>query len=109
MLKYEALCNHSEYTITQLTDFLQITNAPQLGKATVGGLPAKANSSFEKDLSTGKILKAAEHKQKELLSETDRKLIAAYLGKEANALGYEIPKIGIIAKLYLRLKYRLLK
>jgi len=108
LLKYEDLCSNSESATQALTAFLQIENSPELTKATVAGLPAKANSSFEKDPSIGKILNAAEHQQQELLTISDKKVIAAYVGKEAEALGYQLPEADVLTQLYAKLRYDVL-
>lgn len=104
LLKYERLCDNPEAVINELTDFLEIENSDALTNATVAGMFAKANSSFNGDTASGTILKPGQHRQKEVFTTNELRLITASVGNLANKLGYNMPGIALITKLFLRLK-----
>ncbi|MBD1367068.1 sulfotransferase [Mucilaginibacter sp. ZT4R22] len=108
LLRYEELCDDPQATTCQMASFLGIKNLPVLGQATVAGVSAKANSSFNKNSSPGEILKASNPKQHTTLGKTEQALIAAYLGLQAGQLGYVMPKVIFWEGAWLRLKNRLL-
>jgi hypothetical protein len=91
LLKYEQLCDDPGAVINELIDFLKIENSASLTNATVAGIAAKANSSFNGDTASGAILKSGQHKQKEVFTANELRLIAADIGKPANKLGYKLP------------------
>jgi hypothetical protein len=104
LLKYEQLCDDPDVITNELANFLQIENCASLKNATVAGMPAKANSSFNSDTSSGTILNANQHKQKEVFTANELKLIAADIGKDASRLGYLLQEAQPISRLFLRLK-----
>jgi hypothetical protein len=104
LLKYEQLCNDPDAVISELAGFLQIENSVSLINATVAGMPVKANSSFNSDTNSGRILKADQHQQKEAFTPSEVKLIAANIGDAAGKLGYKLRGVSSIAKQFLRLK-----
>jgi hypothetical protein len=107
LLRYEELCDDPQAAACQVASFLGIKNLPVLGQATVAGVSAKANSSFNKHSSPGEILKAADPKQHTILSKTEQTLMAAWLGKQADQLGYIMPKANIFMGYWLRMKNQL--
>ncbi|MFD2871633.1 sulfotransferase family protein [Mucilaginibacter ximonensis] len=109
LLRYEELCDSPERTIAVLADFLSIANTSHLKQASTAGISVQANSSFKKDASCGDILKSAEHKQHDVLTAKDQKLIAAYLGNKAALLGYQLDKPSGFSKTYTQLKHLLFR
>lgn len=108
LLRYEELCNESKKVIEQIASFLEIAISDELYSPTAAGMPSQANSSFNNESQAGKILKADEHRQSQILTENEKELMAAYLGDTARRLNYPVLKVGLFRGLYLRLKYRLL-
>jgi hypothetical protein len=104
LLKYEQLCDNPGVVINELTDFLEIENSDSLTYATVAGIAAKANSSFNGDATSGAILKPGQHRQKKVFTANELRLIAANIGNAANKLGYKQPGMSLVTKLFLRLK-----
>jgi hypothetical protein len=104
LLKYEQLCDDPGAVINELIDFLKIENSASLTNATVAGIAAKANSSFNGDTASGAILKSGQHRQKEVFTANELRLIAANIGKPANKLGYKLPGMSPVARLFLKLK-----
>jgi hypothetical protein len=78
---------------------------PGLAQGTTGEIPTQANSSFKKNASSGVILKSDDHPQKNVLTDADKKLIAAYVGEEAEMLGYQTDRVSGLDKIYAQLKY----
>lgn len=109
LIRYEELCNEPEKSTGRIAEFLGIDNLDILRRTTVAGMPANANSSFNKDAASGKILKANEHRQPEIISATRRRQIAAYIGGIAKESGYQLPKNGIVKSIWQRLKAQLFK
>lgn len=107
LLRYEELCDDPQAVTVQIASFLGIKTLPVLSQATVAGVSAKANSSFNKDAPPGEIIKATDPKQRTILGKTEHTLIAAYLGKQAGQLGYIMPKANIFTGYWQRLKNRL--
>lgn len=104
LLKYEQLCDNPEMIINQLADFLQIENADSLTNATVAGKKAAANSSFDGNSHSGDILKPGQHQHREVFTVNELRLIAAGIGNEAKNLGYQLPVMSLIVRLFLKLK-----
>ncbi len=104
LLKYEHLCNESDAVINELANFLQIENSALLKHTTVAGMTTKANSSFNGDTASGDILKSGQHQQKEVFTAKELRLVAASIGDAANKLGYKLPGMPLVTKLFLRLK-----
>ncbi|GAA4091283.1 hypothetical protein GCM10022392_11400 [Mucilaginibacter panaciglaebae] len=107
LLRYEYLCDTPDVILPQLAGFLNIDLSPSLYQPTTGGMNTHANSSFKTDASHGAILKTNSHSQQEVFTSADKKLIAAYVGKEAALLGYPVDKINSFDKLYAHLRYAL--
>ncbi|MGF7080632.1 sulfotransferase [Mucilaginibacter sp. UYCu711] len=104
LLKYEQLCDDPGVIINELTDFLEIENSASLTNATVAGIAATANSSFNGDTVSGAILKPGQHRQKEVFTANELRLITASISNAANKLGYKMPDMSLVTKLFLRLK-----
>ncbi|WP_214070820.1 sulfotransferase [Mucilaginibacter sp. dw_454] len=104
LLRYESLCDNPDETIRKLADFLNIDETPQLKQATTAGMPTQANSSFKKNASSGAILKSIDHTQQDLLTPTDKNMIAVYVGDKAKLLGYQTNKISGLNKVYMQFK-----
>jgi hypothetical protein len=104
LLKYEQLCDNPGVVINELTDFLEIENSDLLTNATVAGIAAKANSSFNGDNTSGAILRPVQHQQKEVFTANELRLIAANIGNAANKLGYKLPGMPPTERLFLKLK-----
>jgi len=107
LVRYEELSEQPDTVIQQLASFLEIEYSDILNIPTVAGMLAGANSSFKQDAAPGQILKQNEHQQSGELSEIELALLSACLAKISRGLGYELPKVGFLRKLYLRLRYRL--
>lgn len=107
LLKYEELCQGPEAVINRLSTFLNIHHSEVLKNATVGGVAAKANSSFNAYTSAGEILRSTHQKGNAIFSPEETRLISAYLGNEARALGYSLPKIPRLNGIGLKIKHRL--
>ena len=106
---YEELCENPELIAQETASFLGIPVSAALYQPTVAGIPAQANSSFVKEPIAGKVIKTNEHHQQDLLSKTERQLIATYIGKLSAKLNYPLQPVGFFRGLYLRTKYRLLR
>jgi hypothetical protein len=104
LLKYEQLCDNPGAVINELTDFLEIENSDSLTNATVAGIAAKANSSFNGKTASGPILKPGQHRQKEVFTANELRLIIACIGNAANKLRYKLPRMSLVTRLFLRLK-----
>lgn len=109
LLRYEELCDDPQKVIAQITSFLNISYSEVLGKPTVAGMPSQANSSFSKQTVSGQILKPGQHRQEDMLNTAERKMITAYIGKQAQKLNYSLVPVGFFNGLYLRLKHRLFR
>lgn len=107
LLRYEQLCNEPEQLTTRIAEFLTIDNSDMLRRATVAGMPAKANSSFKKDTVSGQVHSTEKHEQNNLISATGQWQIAAYIGHLANELGYPLPKTSIVKSVWRRVKSKL--
>jgi len=105
VLHYEQLCNEPEAVTHGLANFLSITYLPDLQQATVAGIPADANSSFELQAGSGQIVKAARHSASGVLSVGEQQLVAAYIGSLAGRFNYQMAKPNAIFKYYFMLKY----
>jgi hypothetical protein len=107
LVRYEELCMKPDLVTGQIASFLGVRNLPILGRVTVAGISAKANSSFNKDAASGEILKPGGREQS-VLTPSEQKLISAYLGNDAAKLGYALPKAGLLSTAWLRLKNKLI-
>jgi len=105
LLRYEEICADAETTAKQITGLLTISNSGSLNVPTVAGRPAFANSSFKSKPAPGKILTADQHQQEELLTESERDLLTAYVGNLATKLYYKVKAITGMRKIYQRAKY----
>lgn len=105
LVRYEELCDNPPLITERMASFLHIGCSNALSQPTVAGIPSKANSSFNKEGVYGQILKADEHKQPVELSLEEQRLIATYIGKQSQKLGYPLMPVGFLLKWYLRLKY----
>lgn len=109
LLHYEALCDEPAGTMKRLTSFLDIPMSSVLNQATVGGIPAQANSSFDSNnAEAGQVLKAQKQVSPKILNAAEQQLIISYVGNQAARLGYKVGKIGFLRRYYLIFKYRLL-
>ncbi|OOQ59348.1 sulfotransferase family protein [Mucilaginibacter pedocola] len=109
LVHYEQLCNQPKAVIEEMALLLGIANLPVLGQATVAGMPAEPNSSFGADKDGGNIVKSKKEERNDVLNAEEKKLIAAYLSAEAGTLGYALPVIDLLERIWLRLKYRLVR
>lgn len=107
LVRYEELSETPETVIRQLASFIEIEYSDMLNIPTVAGMPAGANSSFKQDAGPGQVLKQSEHKQSAELSKKELALLSAAVGKLSDKLGYPLPKIDFLRRVYLRLRYRL--
>jgi len=107
LVRYEELCENPEKVINNIADFLQIDVSSALGRPTVAGMPAQANSSFNLEAVAGQILSQNQHKQPFVLGNTELQLLAITMGRLGEKLGYQSPKVGILRRLYLRVIHRL--
>lgn len=107
LLRYEDVCNQSQTVTKQLAAFLGIPTSAVLNRPSVAGRPSLANSSFSKPTQAGIILKTTGHTQAGLLTRADRQMIAACTGKLAGKLGYASEKVGLLRRIYLKLRYRM--
>ncbi|MES2278524.1 MAG: sulfotransferase [Bacteroidota bacterium] len=107
LIRYEELCDDPEEITAQMAAFLAIENLEILKQATVSGVSAKANSSFNKNPASGQILKADEHRPQDAISATNQWQIAAYIGRLSHQLNYPLAKIGIVRSILQRIKYKL--
>ncbi len=105
LLRYERLCDEPEAITHGLADFLAITYLPALQQATVAGIPAEANSSFELQAGSGQIVKAAGHSASGVLNINEQRLVSAYIGSLAGRLNYQMAKPRALLKYYYILKY----
>jgi hypothetical protein len=104
LLRYEEICANAETAAKQITGLLAISNSGSLNVPTVGGRPAYANSSFKNKPAPGKILTADQHQQENLLTQTERNLLSAYVGSLAAKLNYKVKAITPARKIYHRAK-----
>ena len=107
IVRYEELTEHPKLAIQKLAAFLNIGVSDILSQPTVAGIPAGANSSFNHDAAPGQILKLTDHQQNGELSKAELQLLSACLDELSNQLNYPLPKVGLLNKAYLKLKYRL--
>ena len=107
VLRYEELCDDSQKITGDITSFLNIQTSDTLSKPTVAGMAAQANSSFNKTAVPGEIIKRDEHSSGEILNEEEKELISAYLGDLPDKLNYQMPKVGLLRALNLKIKFRL--
>lgn len=106
LVRYEELCDDPQKTIKQLASFLHIDEPGILNRATVAGLPAQTNSSFDNgDYPPGQILKARQRQQPDTLSNTEQQFLKAYISKAAAKLNYPVEHIGLLHKYYFILRY----
>jgi hypothetical protein len=103
LVKYEHLCDDPEAVINELVNFLDIEKSGSLTSATVAGIAAKANSSFNGDTASGAILKPNQHQQKQVFTANELRLIAGYIGNDANKLGYKMRAMPLATKLLFKL------
>jgi hypothetical protein len=108
VLRYEQLCNDPEASTSKLAGFLTINYLPGLQQATVAGIPADANSSFDLKAGSGQIVKPTRQPESETLSAYQRELVAVYIGSLANKFNYQLVKPGVLKQCYLKLKHGLL-
>ncbi|MDB5023210.1 MAG: sulfotransferase [Mucilaginibacter sp.] len=108
LVRYEDLCDNPQLMTEKMALFLHIHPSDSLSQPTVAGIPTKANSSFNKEPAWGQVLKPDEHRQPEVLSLAEKALIAAHIGKLAEKLNYPLTHVGLLKKVYIRLKYGLL-
>lgn len=107
LLRYEELCNEPGAITRGLANFLSITYLPGLQQATVAGIPADANSSFELRGGSGQIVKGERHSSSGVLSIGEQQLAAAYMGNLAGRFNYQMAKSNALLKYYYMLKYGL--
>jgi hypothetical protein len=107
LLRYEELCEKPGMIMEKIAFFLDIDVNSVLYQPTVAGLPSEANSSFNKGAAPGKILKAEQHRQFDVLTKSELQLVAGYVGGLSRRLGYPVAHVGSLRKLYLKLKYGL--
>jgi hypothetical protein len=106
LVRYEELCHDPGKITAQMSAFLDIENSDLLNRATVAGISAKANSSFNKDPASGQVLKADEHAGQEVIGMAGRRQIAAYVGSLAKQLNYPLPPVGVFKSMLQRIKYK---
>src|SRR5690606_15115217 len=109
LLRYEDLCADLQATTQTLAQFLRIEPLDCLRQPAVAGVPSSANSSFHHDAQAGQVLVRGNHPQADgALSASGQRLIAAYLGGVAAKHGYPLARVGMLNKLFLLTRYRLL-
>lgn len=103
IIRYENICNDPTLTAQNMASFLGIQLLPCLIHPTVAGKPTKANSSFKADSEQGKILSAEEHRQGEIITAKELKLLSAAVSSTAIKFGYTLPFIGTLKAFFLRI------
>ncbi len=110
LLRYEDLCADPEAATQALARFLDIEPLDSLRQPTVAGIPSFANSSFHHDAQAGQVLMQKDHSQTDgVLSASEQRLIAAYMGGVAAKQGYPLARVGILHKYFLLTRYGLLQ
>ena len=105
---YEELCEDPQLITKEIAAFLGIHRSDTLSQPTVAGAPSQANSSFIKEPAAGNIIRTAQHAQPDMLTKSEKDLIAAYIGSLSGKLNYPMDPVGFLRGLYLRIRYRLL-
>lgn len=91
LVKYEALVNDPRGTVERLAGTLGVAFTGTLLEPTVAGQPASANSSWDADARPGAIVPVATHRGD--LTWSERAIVVAAAGRDARALGYDVPAV----------------
>ncbi len=105
LLNYEELCAEFKISKQKIIRFLDIPSHAMLHTPTVGGVPSRANSSFNKQAGAGALLQEREHRPDAPFSKAEEQLIAACLGHLATTRCHPIQKINAIRQVYIRTRY----
>lgn len=107
LLRYEDVCENNKRFIEKITAFLHIKPNPSLTSPTVAGIPAQANSSFIANGTAGEILLLNHYKRSEILSSKEKERLEAYLQVCGRKIGYELPGVNYLKRLYIKLRHSL--
>jgi hypothetical protein len=108
LVRYEELCEKPADVIKRISSFLEIGMSDILSMPTVAGIPVAANSIFADKSVSGQILKATQHPQEKMLNKNEQELLEAYVGPLANQLNYPMAKVGLMRRVFIWFKYRML-
>ncbi len=97
VVRYEDLTADPQAVMRRVADFLQIPTHPTLCIPTAGGAPVRANSSFDPG-APGVV----EHRPRDSTPPPlpELRLISAFVGRPAGALGYALPPPGLPSRVH---------
>jgi hypothetical protein len=100
LVRYEDLANAPDIEMARVRSFLEVGPSESLDTPTAGGLPVRANSSFDRG-AAGVVNRA---RAADRASAADAAAVSVFAGPAARVFGYEVASARPIAALAVRLR-----